>query len=331
MYKITIIEGDGIGKEVMEAGKYLLDHIDLDFSFDYAIAGYECFQKTGSTLPEDTIRKAKKSDGVLFGATTSTPGQPSPIIGLRKVLDAYANLRPIKSYPGVKSIYTDIDMLIVRENTEGLYSQIEHTYEDEVIAERIITKKASEKISEVAFKQCQNLNKNKVTCVHKAEVLKMTDGIFKDTFYEIGEKYPDIVKNECIVDTAALYMVTKPQEYDVILASNLFGDILSDEGAGLVGGLGIAPSGNIGDEHGLFEPVHGSAPDIAGKNIANPTSMILSIAMMMNYFKEYEVEKKITDAVAKVLKEGKTVTPDLGGDATTLEMGKTITKTMEDL
>ncbi len=330
MYKITIISGDGIGKEVMEAGENLLDHLDIEFSFNYGIAGYECFKETGSTLPKDTIKKAKKSDAVLFGATTSTPGQPSPIIELRKILDTYANLRPIKSYPGVKSVYNNIDMLIVRENTEGIYSQIEYKNKDKLIAERKITRKASKKISEMAFKQCLNLNKKKVTCVHKAKVLKKTDGIFKDIFYKIGEKYPTIIKNDHTIDDAAYYMVKKPQKYNVIVTSNLFGDILSDEGAGLIGGLGIAPSGNIGDKYGLFEPVHGSGPDIAGKNIANPSSMILSIAMMMNYFKEYEYEHKITKSVAKVLKEGKTVTPDLGGTAKTFEMGKEIIKNLEE-
>lgn len=331
MYKITIISGDGIGREVMEVGEDLLDHLDIEFSFNYGIAGYDCFKKTGSTLPEDTIRKAKKSDAVLFGATTSTPGQPSPIIELRKILDTYANLRPIKSYPGVKSIYNDIDILIVRENTEGLYSQIEYKNNDKLIAERRITKEASEKISEIAFKQCQILNKEKVTCVHKSEILKKTDGIFKDVFYKIGEKYPSIIKNDYAIDAAAYYMVREPQKYDILLSSNLFGDILSDEGAGLIGGLGIAPSGNIGDEYGLFEPVHGSGPDIAGKNIANPASMVLSIAMMMNYFKEFEYEYKITESVAKVLKEGRSVTPDLGGTARTFEMGKAIIKKLEEI
>lgn len=331
MYKITIISGDGIGKEVMEAGEYLLDHLDIELSLDYGIAGYECFQHTGLTLPEDTIKKAKKSDAVLFGATTSTPGQPSPIIGLRKELDVYANLRPVKSFPGVDSLYNDVDMLIVRENTEGLYSQKEYEDGDELIAERVITKEASEKISEIAFKHCETLKKSKVTCIHEENQLKKTDGIFKNSFYKIGEKYPEIIKDDHLIGEAAYRMVREPQEYDVVLASNLFGDILSDEGAGLVGGLGIAPSGNIGDEHGLFEPVHGSGPDIAGKNIANPSSMILSIAMMMNYFKEYEYEKKITEAVSEVLKDGQTVTPDLGGTASTMEMGKAIVRELEKL
>lgn len=326
MYNINLISGDGIGREVMDAGEYLLDKIDLEFSFTYGHAGYQCFKKTGTTLPEETVKKAKKSDAILFGAITSTPGQPSPIINLRQKLDMYANLRPIKSYEGVNCLYDDIDILIVRENTEGLYSQVEYEENDKVIAERRITKEASEKISKIAFEQCQKLNKNKVTCVHKSNVLKKTDGVFKDAFYKIGEQYPQIEKNDYYVDAAAMYLVTNPQRYDVIVSTNLFGDILSDEGAGLVGGLGLAPSGNIGDKYGLFEPVHGSAPDITGKNIANPASMILSIAMMLNYLDEEEYAKKINDATEAVLKEGKIVTPDLGGQATTMEMTKEITR-----
>lgn len=324
MYKITIIPGDGIGREVMEAAEYLLDNIDLEFKFSYGEAGYECYQKNGTTLPEETLKNAKKSDAVLFGAITSTPGQPSPIINLRKELNTYANLRPIKSYKGVDSLYDDIDILIVRENTEGLYSQIEYEQDNKTIAERIITRKASEKISKTAFEQCRELGKNKVTCIHKSNVLKLTDGVFKESFYKIGEEYPDIEKNDYYVDAAAMYMITQPQEYQVIVASNLFGDILSDEGAGLVGGLGLAPSGNIGDEHGLFEPVHGSAPDIAGKNIANPCSMILSVSMMIDYLKEFETSENIRTAVETVLEKGKNKTADLGGTATTMEMTKAI-------
>lgn len=324
MYKITIIPGDGIGREVMEAAEYILDNIDLEFKFSYGEAGYECYQKNGTTLPEETLENAKKSDAVLFGAITSTPGQPSPIINLRKELNTYANLRPIKSYKGVDSLYDDIDILIVRENTEGLYSQIEYEQDNKTIAERIITRKASEKISKTAFEQCKELGKNKVTCIHKSNVLKLTDGVFKESFYKIGEEYPDIEKNDYYVDAAAMYMITQPQEYQVIVASNLFGDILSDEGAGLVGGLGLAPSGNIGDEHGLFEPVHGSAPDIAGKNIANPCSMILSVSMMLDYLKEFETSENIRTAVETVLEKGKNKTPDLGGTATTMEMTKAI-------
>ena len=324
MYKIAIIPGDGIGKEVMESGEYLLDKLDLNFSFEYGEAGFECYNKNGVTLPEETIKIAKKSDATLFGASTSTPGQPSPIINLRKELDVYANLRPIKSYRGVRSISDNIDFLIVRENTEGLYSQIEYEQDNKVIAQRVITRRASEKIAKVAFEQCIAKQKQKVTCVHKSNVLKKTDGVFKESFYKIAENYPNIESNDFYVDATAMYLVTQPQEFQVIVTTNLFGDILSDEGAGLVGGLGLIPSANIGSEGALFEPVHGSAPDIAGQQKANPIAMMLSAVMMLRYLGENEEADKFDASILKVLSEGKTLTSDLGGSATTMEVAQAI-------
>ncbi|MCC7554473.1 MAG: NAD-dependent isocitrate dehydrogenase [Methanobacteriaceae archaeon] len=326
MYKITVIPGDGIGREVMEGAKLILDELNLNLSINEANAGNGCFKKTGTTLPEETLKKAKSSDAVLFGATTSTPNEKSPIITLRKELKTYANLRPIKSFKGVKCIYDDLDFLIVRENTEGLYSQKEEIIKEnqEIHALRIITKKASEKIAEIGFKQCENKNYKNITCVHKSNVLKKTDGIFKESFYKIAKKYPNIKTNDYYVDATAMYLIRKPQEFGVIVTSNLFGDILSDEAAGLVGGLGFAPSANIGDEHGLFEPVHGSAPDISGKNISNPTAMLLTVSIMLDYLKEYEISKNLKIAIEKTLKEKKVLTPDLGGINSTIEMTKAI-------
>ena len=327
MYNIAIIGGDGIGNEVMESAEYLLDKLDLNFNFNYGEAGFECFNKNGTTLPEETIKIAKSSDATLFGASTSTPGQPSPIINLRKELNVYANLRPIRSYKGIKSIADNIDFIIVRENTEGLYSQNEYGDDDKVIAERVITRNASEKISEIAFKLAKRRKKlNKVTCVHKSNVLKKTDGVFKESFYKVAKNYPEINTEDFYVDATAMYLITNPLNFDVIVSTNLFGDILSDESAGLVGGLGLAPSGNIGDENGLFEPVHGSAPDIAGKGIANPCSMILSTSMMLDYLGEKEISQQINKAVESVVCKGKILTPDLGGNAKTKEMTKAIVK-----
>ncbi len=326
MYDIAVISGDGIGREVMSACEYLLDKLDLEFSFKYGEAGFDCFNKNGTTLPEETIKIAKDSDAVLFGASTSTPGQPSPIINLRKELNVYANIRPIKSYKGVNSIRDDIDFVIVRENTEGLYSQTEYGDENKMIAERIITKKASERISKAAFNLCLKREENKVTCVHKSNVLKKTDGVFKESFYNVAKQYPQIKTEDFYVDAMAMYLITQPQNFDVIVASNLFGDILSDESAGLVGGLGLAPSGNIGDHNGLFEPVHGSAPDIAGKNISNPCSMILSASMMLDYLGEWETSNDIKNAVEKVISDRKIRTPDLGGDSSTMDVTKAIVK-----
>ena len=326
MYNIAIISGDGIGKEVMDACEYLLNKLDLELSFNYGVAGFDCFNKNGTTLPEETIKIAKNSDATLFGASTSTPGQPSPIINLRKELNVYANIRPIKSYKGANSLRDDIDFVIVRENTEGLYSQIEYGDENKMIAERIITHKASERISKAAFNICKKRGQNKVTCVHKSNVLKKTDGVFKESFYKVAKEYPQITAEDFYVDAMSMYLITQPQNFEVIVASNLFGDILSDQSAGLVGGLGLAPSGNIGDTNGLFEPVHGSAPDIAGKNIANPCSMILTASMMLDYLGEWEVSNNINKAVEKVISDGKIKTPDFGGDASTMELTKAIVK-----
>ena len=326
MYNIAIISGDGIGKEVMEACEYLLDNLGLEFSFKYGEAGFECFNKNGTTLPEETIKIANTSDAVLFGASTSTPGQPSPIINLRKELNVYANIRPIKSYKGVNCIRDDIDFVIVRENTEGLYSQVEYGESEKMIAERHITRKASERISKAAFNLCIKRGQNKVTCVHKSNVLKKTDGVFKESFYKVAQEYPQIITEDYYVDAMAMYLITQPQNFDVIVSSNLFGDILSDESAGLVGGLGLAPSGNIGDHNGLFEPVHGSAPDIAGKNIANPCSMILSASMMLDYLGEWEISNDIKNAVEKVIADCRIRTPDLGGDSSTMEVTKAIVR-----
>lgn len=326
MYKLAIISGDGIGQEVMTACEYMLDKLDLEFSFEYGEAGFECFNKNGTTLPEETIKTANKSDAVLFGASTSTPGQPSPIINLRKALNVYANIRPIKSCKGVNCIRDDIDFVIVRENTEGLYSQNEYGDCEKMIAERVITRKASERISKAAFNLCLKRGQSKVTCVHKSNVLKKTDGVFKESFYKVAKDYPQIKTEDYYVDAMAMYLITQPQNFDVIVSTNLFGDIISDESAGLVGGLGLAPSGNIGDHNGLFEPVHGSAPDIAGKNIANPCSMILSAAMMLDYLGEWETSNDIKNAVEKVIADCKIRTPDLGGDACTMDVTKAIVK-----
>ncbi|WP_405315094.1 homoisocitrate dehydrogenase [Methanobrevibacter sp.] len=326
MYNIAIISGDGIGQEVMDSCEYLLDKLNIEFSFDYGEAGFDCFNKNGTTLPEETVRIANKSDAVLFGASTSTPGQPSPIINLRKALNVYANIRPIKSYRGVNCIRDDIDFVIVRENTEGLYSQVEYGNEEKMIAERHITRRASERISKAAFNLCIKREESKVTCVHKSNVLKKTDGVFKESFYKIANDYPQIKTEDYYVDAMAMYLITQPQNFDVIVSSNLFGDILSDESAGLVGGLGLAPSGNIGDHNGLFEPVHGSAPDIAGKYIANPCSMILSASMMLDYLGEWEASNDIKQAVEKVMADCKIRTPDLGGDASTMDVTKAIVR-----
>ena len=336
MIKIARIDGDGIGKEVTEAGVTVLESLDLNIDFIEAEAGRECFDKNGTTIPEETIKIAKNTRATLFGAITSTPGQKSPIITLRQELDTYANLRPIKSFKGVKCLFDDLDFLIVRENTEGLYSgneTMENQGNDDAkaIAQRVISRKASERISRLAFNQAIKLEKESVTCVHKANVLKKTDGIFKDSFYKVSEEFPNIKTNDYYVDATAMYLLTKPQEFDVIVTSNLFGDILSDASAGLVGGLGLAPSGNIGDKHGIFEPVHGSAPDIAGENISNPIAMLLSVSMMLEYLDEDYLANKVKIACENVLEKGKVLTPDLGGSSKTMDVANEVIKEINNL
>lgn len=335
MYKITVIPGDGVGPEVTKATLHVLEAAHKKFDFQEARAGNSCYHDTGTTIPDETIEMAKNSDATLFGAVTTVPGQKSAIITLRKELDLYANLRPIKSYPGVESVYNDLDLLIVRENSEGLYSGIEEYTDDGATALRVITKKASERITKLAFIEAVKRGKTRLTVVHKANVLKKTDGVFREAFWKVADEYKvkddygDIEVNEVYVDAAAMFLVTNPHRFQIMVTTNLFGDILSDEGAGLVGGLGMVPSANIGDDNGLFEPVHGSAPDIACKGVANPTAMILSASLMLQFLGEHQESLKLEQALFKVLKEGVFTTPDLGGTSTTLQMAQAVREKYE--
>lgn len=322
-YQIAVIPGDGIGKEVMEATISVLDELDVGFDYVYGIAGDECNEEHGTPLPQETIDIVRDSDACLFGAAGETAADV--IVKIRQEMKMFANLRPVKSYPNTKSVFENVDFMIVRENTEGLYiANQEEKTADGAIAKRIITREAEERIIDYAFQYAKDNNRTKVTAVHKANVLKKTDGLFKEIFYEVGEKYPDIDTEDFYVDATAMYLVTQPQEFQVIVTTNLFGDILSDEGAGLVGGLGLIPSANIGSEGALFEPVHGSAPDIAGQQKANPIAMMLSAVMMLRYLGENEAADKFDAAILKVLSEGKTLTGDLGGSATTMEVAQAI-------
>jgi len=322
MYKIAVIPGDGIGKEVMEATINILEASKLEFEYTFANAGDEYAEKTGIPLPEETINIVKQSQACLFGAAGESAADV--IVKLRRELDLYVNLRPVKSYPGTKCLYNDIDFVIVRENTEGLYSGIEEYTKDGATAVRVITNKASERICRFAFEYAERTDRNKVTAVHKANVLKKTDGIFKDNFYQVAEEFSGVESDDKYVDATAMFFITKPDMFNVIVTTNLFGDILSDEGAGLVGGLGLIPSANIGENYGLFEPVHGSAPRLAGKGVANPSAMVLSAVMMLDYLNESEEARKLEKALIEVLSEGKIVTNDLGGNASTMEMAAEI-------
>ena len=322
-YQIAVIPGDGIGKEVMEATISVLDELDVDFDYIYGIAGDECNEEHGTPLPQETIDIVRDSDACLFGAAGETAADV--IVKIRQEMKMFANLRPVKSYPNTKSLFENVDFMIVRENTEGLYiADQEEETEDGAIAKRVITREAEERIIDYAFQYAKDNNRTKVTAVHKANVLKKTDGLFKEIFYEVSEKYPDIDTEDFYVDATAMYLVTQPQEFQVVVTTNFFGDILSDEGAGLVGGLGLIPSANIGADGALFEPVHGSAPDIAGQQKANPIAMMLSAIMMLRYLGENDAADKFDAAILKVLSEGKTLTGDLGGSATTMEVAQAV-------
>ena len=324
MYNIAVIPGDGIGREVMDACIKVLNSLDVEFNFTYGEAGDGCLEKNGEALPNETIELAKNADACLFGAAGETAADV--IVRLRQELNLFANLRPVKSYPNTNALFDNLDFMIVRENTEGMYIAKEEEYTEEgAIARRIITRKAEKRIIDYAFQYAQNNNKSKVTGVHKANVLKVTDGLFKEILYEVAKEYEgEIEVEDFYVDATAMYLITRPESFEVIVTTNLFGDILSDEGAGLVGGLGMIPSGNIGEDGALFEPVHGSAPDIAGQGIANPMAMLLSACMMLNYLKEYEAEENLNNAILSVLNEGNVLTPDLGGNATTDEVAEAI-------
>ena len=315
-YQIAVIPGDGIGKEVMEATISVLDELDVDFDYIYGIAGDECNEEHGTPLPQETIDIVRDSDACLFGAAGETAADV--IVKIRQEMKMFANLRPVKSYPNTKSLFENVDFMIVRENTEGLYiADQEEETEDGAIAKRVITREAEERIIDYAFQYAKDNNRTKVTAVHKANVLKKTDGLFKEIFYDIDTE-------DFYVDATAMYLVTQPQEFQVVVTTNLFGDILSDEGAGLVGGLGLIPSANIGADGALFEPVHGSAPDIAGQQKANPIAMMLSAIMMLRYLGENDAADKFDAAILKVLSEGKTLTGDLGGSATTMEVAQAV-------
>ena len=320
-YKLAVIPGPGIGAEVVPEAIRLLESTDLTFDCNYFEIGYEVFKKKGTPVPDDVLAGIRKTQACLFGATTTpigVPGYKSAIITLRRALRLYANVRPAKSYPIPKSM-KDVDLVIVRENTEGLYSGMEFELPDSAFTLRVITRKATERITRFAFDLAMKRTK-KVTVVTKANVLRKSDGLFLEVARNVAEDYPDVELEEAFVDVTAMRLILKPHIFDVIVTSNLFGDILSDEAAGLVGGLGLAPSANIGSDYALFEPVHGSAPRLAGKGIANPMAAMLASRMMLDYLGENKWAKQIDNAILTVLTEGKVLTPDLGGSSSTTQV-----------
>ncbi|MBE3036492.1 MAG: isocitrate/isopropylmalate dehydrogenase family protein, partial [Candidatus Atribacteria bacterium] len=325
-YNITLIPGDGIGPQVTEAAKMVLDASGVEINWEIVEAGEKVIEKYGTPLPDYVIDSIKRNRVALKGPVTTPVGTGfrSINVALRKALNLYANVRPVKSYKGVSSRYEGIDLVIVRENTEGLYSGIEHMVgEDAAESIKIITRKASERIAKFAFELARKEERRKVTAVHKANIMKYTDGLFLDCVRKVSQEYPEIIFEDVIVDAMSMKLVQIPQDYEVLVMPNLYGDILSDLAAGLVGGLGVVPGANIGDREVVFEPAHGSAPELSS-NIANPTATILSGIMMLRYLGEREAADRVEKAVTKILKNGKKLTPDLGGNAGTAEYTKAV-------
>lgn len=328
MNRITLIPGDGIGPEVTNAMKEVVKATGVNIEWEEVEAGEAQIEKYGTPLPKHVIEAIKKNKIAIKGPITTPIGKGfrSVNVTLRQELDLYVNLRPIKSFQGIDKKYKDIDLVIVRENTEDLYAGIEHKIGDYAAESiKIITRKASERIVEFACKYYKDNNRKKVTGVHKANIMKLSDGLFLDVFREVADR-EKVEFDDLIVDAAAMNLVLNPEKYDVMVMPNLYGDILSDLGAGLVGGLGIIPGANIGKECAVFEAVHGSAPQIAGLNKANPTALIQSAVMMLRYIGEKEAAKTIENALSEVFRNGEKLTVDLGGTATTTEFTEEICK-----
>jgi homoisocitrate dehydrogenase len=324
--RLAVIPGDGVGRELLPAALAALDALGVDYQAVELEAGWGSFERHGDALPPATLEAARELDAVVFGAVSSpshpVAGYRSPIVALRRELDLYANLRPAASAP-VAGGRPGIDLLIVRENTEGLYSGREREEGDGAVAERVITRRASLRIARRAFEEARRRraggSRGRVTVVHKANVLRLTDGLFRACALETARDYPEIEVEEQLVDSMAYRMIREPERFDVVVATNLFGDILSDEAAALVGGLGLAASANLGDRHLLVEPVHGSAPDLAGKGIANPVAMLRSLALLLVHRDRPAEARRLERALDDGLRSGPT-TPDLGGRATTAEV-----------
>ncbi len=323
LHRVVLIPGDGIGPEVTSAAQKVIEATGVSIKWDVVDAGAGALEKHGDTLPEDTLDRIKEIKIALKGPLT-TPiggGYRSVNVILRKTLDLYANVRPVRSALGISIHHNPIDLVIFRENTEDLYSGLEQDIAPGVAQSlKIITEKASKRIAEAAFQWARKNNRKTIHAVHKANIMKKSDGLFLDSVRQIAKKYPEIEHKEIIVDNCAMQLVMRPHLFDVLVLGNLYGDIISDLVAGLVGGLGVVPGANYGDEVAVFESVHGSAPDIAGKGIANPMATILSATMMLNYLKEEKASARIKAAIVLFLSEKKHLTPDLGGNSTTDEM-----------
>ena len=333
MRKVTLIPGDGIGPEISKSVTDIFEAAGVEVEFEIENAGEKVYNETGELIPESLYKSIEKNKVALKGPITTPIGKGFRSINvyLRKKYDLYSNIRPIKTLPGIKTRYENIDLVIFRENTEGLYigeEKFENEEQTSAIAIKRITKKGSFRIIKAAFEYAKANNLNKVTVVHKANILKITDGLFLETAREIAKDYPGITAEEVIIDNMCMQLVMNPEKYQVIVTMNLYGDILSDLCAGLVGGLGLAPGANIGEDIAVFEAVHGSAPDIAGQNKANPLALLFTSIDMLKYLKENKKAEQIEKAVLRVLEKAEVLTADLGGSATTEELTAEIIKNL---
>src|SRR3984885_9484070 len=333
-YSVTLIPGDGIGPEVSAAARGAGDATGVSIDWEVVELNEEVIRKAGVSLPQDVLDSLERTRVGLKGPVT-TPiggGFASVNVALRKKLDLYANVRPVRSLPGVATRFSDvkIDMVIFRENTEDLYSGLEHeVVKDVVTSLKVITRVASIRIAEAAFQFISEAGRKKVVAIHKANIMKLADGLFLRCCREVAARFPAIEYKELIVDNAAMQLVIRPETFDVLLLPNLYGDIVSDLAAGLVGGLGVVPGANLGERHAVFEAVHGSAPDIAGKGIANPTAMMLSAAMMLIHMRERAAAQMLQGAVERVYAEGSHLTGDVGGSAGTAEFTEAVIRAIE--
>lgn len=322
--RIAVIPGDGIGPEIMDATLSILESTGFEAEWVSLEAGLPAIEKGLPPVPPETIETIREI-GVAIKGPTTTPsggGHQSANVQLRKALDLFANVRPAKTLPGVAGPFSDknIDIVIIRENTEDLYAGIEYqAHPDVAQAIKVITRPGSRRLCEYGFELARRQGRKRVTAVHKANIMKITDGMFLEEFHKAAAQYPDIQADEIIVDNCCMQLVTRPERFDVMVTENLYGDIVSDLCAGLVGGLGLAPGANIGLHCAVFEAVHGSAPDIAGKGIANPTALLLSGALMLHHLGEHEKADRIMNAVIQVCRDGRVLTGDLGGHASTKE------------
>jgi isocitrate dehydrogenase (NAD+) len=326
-HTITLIPGDGIGPEIVAATVRTIEATGVDIEWETHIIGAQALEKFGTTIPDETIESIKRNKVALKGPLMTPIGKgfTSVNVGLRKNLDLYANVRPVKALPNVPCRYPELDLVVVRENTEDLYAGLEHVVVPGVVESiKIITDKASTRIAKYAFEFARDNGRKKVTAVHKANIMKLSDGLFLECFYRVSKDYPEIEAVDMIVDNCCMQLVMRPDQFDVLVLENLYGDIVSDLCAGLIGGLGLAPGANIGEIGAVFEAVHGSAPDIAGQGIANPTAMMLSAVMMLRHIGEGDAADRMRQAMLDVFAEGQYITKDIGGTAKTADFASAI-------